>query len=99
MGLKNLAPLAHLKVLELMSTSVTDVGVSFIESNFTHLRKLNLHDTHITDNSLPKLTSMKQLRKFAINPSQTLPVEFICDSGLNLHQYFRSHLIIKPFRF
>ena len=93
-GLKNLITLTHLKGLDLMSTSITDESVSFIESKLPHLRKLNLHDTHITKSSLSKLTNMKQLQRIALNPSQSLPLESICDSPLNLIQYFRSHLII-----
>jgi Leucine-rich repeat (LRR) protein len=59
-GLKELAPLTSLRLLQLYDTSVTDAGLAELVK-LKNLRHLNLYDTSVTDAGLAELAKLTNL--------------------------------------
>jgi hypothetical protein len=60
-GLKELAGLKQLRILDLWGTRVTDAGLKEL-AGLKQLQVLNLHDTPVTDAGLKELAGLNQLR-------------------------------------
>lgn len=70
-GLRSLAPLHNLQMIELDHTSITDVGLSYL-SVFTQLKTLNLSRTQVTDEGLQHLRPLTQLEMLDLSQTKVM---------------------------